>query len=323
MAVWRRIKDEGAGYVFSLSDSLAILDCRYSDLLEPVSSGELYIASDYSGQHKGATHEAYSFLVTTDKAVADWDFFRREFRERWLPDGRRISFKKLNEPVRWRSLIPFLKAAATIRGNLVTVLVDSRVGNFMGGTDEERRAVFSDCFLPTTRSGTIEKVLRIASLLAMVTAGFRREDQPSLWISDHDETLETFERRESLGRLASYLTFGLTRWLKPADMLFGTTESKDVPDWAEDLTAIPDVAAGTYCSLSSELPQFQGTEHWIRVLPGATQRDRRARVVGDWLSTMSGPLRHVLLRLDVGDNGEVRSSAQAFAGALIGRPENA
>jgi hypothetical protein len=312
---WRSIQDEGAGFLYSLSESLALVDWGYPKLLEPVTDGVMIIVSDYSGQHKIASHEAHSFLITTDRLLDRWQPVRLEFRNLWLPDGRRISYKQLSEPTRWRALIPFLNAASAIRGNVITFLVDRRIGTFMEGGTCALAKVFPDCFSPDTKPGTMEKMFRLASFVAMLTAGLREEKQRSLWISDHDETLETFDRREQLGRLGHYLTFGLTRWRSPADMEFGTTESPHAPQWAEDAASIPDLVAGTCCQLSRLLPAYCGTESWTRIVRSSAMKDRRARAIGDWMATTQGRLRHILLRLELTEEGFPRSSAQFFAGA--------
>lgn len=311
MPVWRRLQDEGAGFLWSLSESLAIVEWRNPSMLHSVSDGMMVVASDYSGQHKGASHEAYTFIVTTDRALENWLPLLLEFRRRWLPDGRRLSFKALREPMRWHALGPFLEIASAIRGNLIAFLVDHRVESFMAGGASALADVFPDCFV-TERPGTIEKMFRLASFLGMVTAGFRREQQRSLWISDHDETLATFERREQFGNLASYLTFGCARWLNPADMYFGTTESTLAPRWAEDLSSVCDLCAGAYCALSRLLPTNCGRERWVRRMPSSAAHDRRARAIGDWLATSRGNLRHVLLRLDIDSEGHPHASAQFF-----------
>src|SRR5260370_41745081 len=114
MGVWQPIVDKEIGYLFGLSDSIAVVEAKNPDLLASVTNGTMIVASDYSGQHKEATHEAYSFLVTTDEALNDWLPSLGAFRQRWLPDGRRISFKKLNEPLRQRALWPFLDTATTL-----------------------------------------------------------------------------------------------------------------------------------------------------------------------------------------------------------------
>ena len=125
----------------------------------------------------------------------------------------------------------------------------------------------------------------------MLTAGLQQENQRSWWISDHDETLDTFDRREQLGRFTCYLTLGLTHWHKPADMEFGTTESPNLPPAVEDVASIPDLIAGACCQLSAVLPTYCGTELWRRVVPSGAVKDRRARVVGNWMATTRGRLR--------------------------------
>ena len=102
MRVWQPIIEKQIGHLFDLSASIAIVEANNPGLLVSVKNGSMIVASDYSGQHKEATHEAYSFVVTTDEALNDWLPSLRAFRQQWLPDGRRISFKKLNEPLRQR-----------------------------------------------------------------------------------------------------------------------------------------------------------------------------------------------------------------------------
>jgi hypothetical protein len=313
MSVWNPVKDPQAGYLFSLSDSLDKVDNRHPDLLHPVSEGVMIVASDYSGQHKQASHEAYSFLIVTDQTLKEWLPLLEKFRKHWLPDNRRISFKKLNEPVRWRALPAFLQTVGNLSGNLITILVDRRVGSFMPGGPEQVIEVFPDCFAANANLGSVEKMFRLASFVALIISGLRREDQESNWISDHDEALDSDEKREGFARLATCLTFGLTRWRQPADHLFGTTESPFAPYWSEDLAAVADLAAGAYCQMSGYLPAFLGKEAWSVRLPSSGVENRRARAIGDWLATSHTALKHVLLRLEQVGDDDIRASAQFFA----------
>jgi hypothetical protein len=319
MPIWKRIEDESTGYIYNLSESLAILDYRHPDLLLPVSGGVMVIASDYSGQHKGASHEAYSFLVTTRQALDDWQPVCERFRSRWLPDGRRISFKQLREPVRRRSLPFFLDIAGAIPGNVITVLVNARIKSFMDNGPATIPEAFPDCFPIDTKRGTVEKMFRLATFLAMLTAGFRQEAQRSLWISDHDETLDTFNKREGFARLGYYLTFAASRWTKPANLEFGTTESTYAPIWAEDACAIPDLIAGACCRLSEKLPISFGREHWTSVVRSKDVQDQRAIIIGNWMTTNT-PLRQILLRMELDEDGSLHTSAQFFAGAVPSAP---
>ncbi|MGH6616672.1 hypothetical protein [Sphingomonas sp.] len=313
MTVWRAFDVPLAGYVNLFSEAIEVTEARVTDLFWPVDDGLQVITSDYSGQHREATHEVYSFLITTKSALERWLPLRKAFRDRWLPDGRRISFKQLREPMRRRAYPHFLDLAGSLPANLVTVMIDNRVGSFVEGGPQALASVLDDCFVPGASSGSIEKIYRLGLFVAMIQAGLRREDQPSLWISDHDETLDSFDKRERFGRLATYLTFGLTGRANSAEQSFMTTEAKDLPDWVEDLASIPDIAAGACASLSSKLPLFMRQKTWAVGIAYGDGIDWRAKTFGDWLSAPHGLLRHVLLRLAPDGKGDIRASVQKFA----------
>lgn len=104
--------------------------------------------------------------------------------------------------------------------------------------------------------------------------------------------------------------------MKPADLEFGTTKSPYAPVWAEDACAIPDLIAGARCRLSGKLATFYGREHWVSVVQTNDVRDGRAIIVGNWMAKANAPLRQVLLRLELDDNGSIRTYAQFFVGAV-------
>jgi len=313
LRVWNHITEEAAGYPFALSEAVVAAEENSPGILVPIDTGAMVVASDYSGQHKTATHEAYTFLVTSDQDLKEWLPTLHEFRTGWLPDGRSLSYKKLKERVRWKAFPHFLKTVGTLRANVITVMVSRGVGSFFGGTPDQLIAAMPDCFPNCTRHSTVEKMFRHATFMALITAALRREEQSMFWVSDHDETLDSHDRREGFAKLTSYLTHGLTRWQQPGDCWFGTTELEEAPHWAEDLTAIADIFAGCYCEMSGVLPAFFGIRKWL-VSTQASVADDRARALGDWLASRPPRLCHLLLRLELDSQGEVRASAQAVVG---------
>lgn len=312
MSVWRAFDVPDAGYVNAFSEAIAVTDAKLGDLFWPVDRDLQVIASDYSGQHRRATHEIYSFLVTTRSALEAWLPLRRAFRARWLPDGRRLSFKQLREPVRRRAYPHFLDLAGALQANLLTVMIDNRVGSFIAGGPRALADALDDCFVPGASGGSIEKIYRLAVLVAMVQAGLRDPRQPAMWISDHDETLDTHDKRERFARLATYLTLGLTCGAGTGELHFMTTLSPHLPVWGEDLAAIPDIAAGACANLSGVLPLFMERPTWTVCLAHDDTLDWRARTFAQWLSAPHGVLRHVLLRLAPDAVGQIRASAQRF-----------
>lgn len=318
MSVWRPIIATQVGFAAVISEAIVNAEKAHCDLLWPVDVGLQIVASDYSGQHRQAMHETYSFLVTTDGALAEWLPRWSEFRAEWLRDGRRLSFKQLREPVRRRAYPHFLDLAGSLRANLITIMVDNRVG-WLSGDPCELAAIWDDCFAPGATAAVIEKAYRLALFVCLIQAGLRREEQGSRWISDQDEVLDSFDKRERFAGLARYLTFGLTGWRAAAVQEFMTTGVAGAPAWLEDLAAIPDIAAGACAQLGDVLPLFLNRPTWTVPMTYGDAVDERARVFADWLSQAGGVLRHVLVRLAPDDAGVVRASAQGFMRRPLGR----
>jgi hypothetical protein len=312
MSAWRHFNVPESGFADAMSEAIARAGENCPNLLWAVDEGLQVVVSDYSGQHRAATHEAYSFLVTTWEALQSWLPQLEEFRAQWLPDGRRLSFKQLREPMRRRAYPHFLNLAALLKGNLITFMIDRRLETFVAGGPAALAEALDDCFPPGTPPGSVEKMYRVALFVAMIQAGLRKETQKSYWISDHDEALDSFDKREGFARLSTYLGFGLTGWRNAAAQIFMTTEGPDLPKWVEDLAAIPDVAAGACARLSHHLPTFLGKPTWTVGMSSDNVADWRAREFGRWLSSADGLLRYVLVRLGPNASGEIQASAQTF-----------
>jgi hypothetical protein len=93
---------------------------------------QLIMTSDYSGQHAGCDAEVYSFLIADAVYLWLWQEMRKNLRQKYLPDMRRMSYKALGDKQRQAALIPFLRIANCIPGLLLTIMVDKRIKQLFG-----------------------------------------------------------------------------------------------------------------------------------------------------------------------------------------------
>jgi len=310
MTVWSPIRRPITGFLDNLSDSISMVEASDPGVLAEVQDSPMWIASDYSGQHKGAAHEAYSFLITTSDSLRQWNRERSVFRARFLPDGRRLSFKNANEPVRANALRPFLRLANVLKGNLVTFMVDTRVQSLFKTEAKADASDLPEVFPAGTSCFVVENTLRVGAFASLLVAGLRAESQHATWISDQDQVLEHHERRERLGEFIRCTIWGMTGWNNPGMLEFGTT-ALDWPDRRlEDFVAIADLAAGAMCSLAPALAVPEAAGLSKALLPRETVADERTCAILDWAAEPTSALRKLLLRVTLDEHGRLRARAE-------------
>jgi len=162
----------------------------------PSLTGEtLLITSDYSGSDKQSRYEVYSFLITSPYEWHAWRELRTDVRHDYLRDGRRLSFKALNDRRRQAALPHFLQAASVLPGLCITFIVDKAMDEISNG--ELLLALFQDgrIFCQGVQMHlshrwsrrAFEKMARTTQLLALVISETIPNDQNIVWISDEDE----------------------------------------------------------------------------------------------------------------------------------------
>src|SRR3954467_5498220 len=87
----------------------------------------LLLGSDYAGFHRGARFEVISLIISNPQQLGIWNQRRELIRQTVLPDGRRMSYKNLNDRNKQKALSFFLDAANQIPGLLLTVAIDRRI----------------------------------------------------------------------------------------------------------------------------------------------------------------------------------------------------
>lgn len=282
----------------SLSDTLCRLEVKEKHALPDLHEGStLLVMSDYSGQHTTAKFESLSFLIADFEKCDVWEQKRHLWRQRNLPDGRRMAFKSLKDGFKERALEEFLEAADNIVGLSVTILVRKDIKTLFG-TDE--RINWQNPELAPYRhwpEHTFEKMLRVVHLLSFFTAGFSRPNQNVLWITDEDDIAANESRLRELTKIlgnvsSHYVTHNL------GHLRCGTTKSDDGSRQLEDLASIPDLVAGMLAEAVSE-QRSQGllASEGIITPPPKQLREKVSKLM-NWFATNRKPLKRLVFLIE-------------------------
>lgn len=258
-------------------------------------STSFFLFSDYGGSHKGARFEVFSFLATTPRGLSSWWNLRQRLREGDLGPERRMSYKRLNDNVRLRSLTNYLDAADQIEGVLVNFAVDKNVAHRLS-EEPGTETGFGRIGVWTPRA--FRKLTTIGHLTGLLVEGLRADGQDLLWITDEDDIAPNRAKHAEATRLlAHYVSYYCTGYL--GHFRFGTTASDPGDLQIEDLAAVPDLAAGFLNDILTELfshPQSQSVERLF--LPPGVHKHAKSGFVAEWLANTASPLTKINIVID-------------------------
>lgn len=205
-----------------------------SSLPDFSSAANILLASDYSGEHPGATYQVLSFLLADLSKCGHWNDERIKLREQFLSDKRRMSFKALRDNKRAQALPYFLMAADNIPGLCFSVAIDNSIKTLFDGVTplDLQNPEFEE--FRTWSKNALEKSFRVVHFLSFLIAGLLQEKQNILWFTDEDSIAANDSRLIQLTKLFSwistiYLTFDL------GNLRCGTTKSDDGSRMIEDV----------------------------------------------------------------------------------------
>jgi hypothetical protein len=147
----------------------------------------LAIYSDYGGNSRDSKFKTISLLFVDMERVHSWNLLREAVRMEYLPDGRRMEFKGLNDGCRRRALPWFLRAADQIHGLCVAIGIDKRIEGVM-----ITRSMVNELHRRVSLQGnwnfkSLESMFRVVHFVAMFLAVLSHPGQNVYWISDEDE----------------------------------------------------------------------------------------------------------------------------------------
>jgi len=270
----------------------------------------IFAASDYSGQHKNASYEAYSFVLTTRKRWQSWERHRLQIRSRFLL-RRRISFKSLEDKRRWEVLPVFMAAAALLDGITFTILVNKKLGSLFSPTGKLDLNHPDLARLPNWKASGIERMLRVTHMMALFIAGLSNEGQSLIWITDEDDIAANEDRLREVTTIFSEVSSSLLEH-NLRHFRFGTTASDNGTMQLEDLAAIADLSAGALVDVLTDLESDSKITTPHLFLPIGHNVSRKSRAVMTWFTSYGMPMRHVIIALDPGAMGEINLRRMVF-----------
>jgi hypothetical protein len=267
----------------------------------PFGRENLMIASDYGGEHKTASHLVYAFLVA-DTSPSDWPRAIRRLRTSVLVDGRRMSFKRLNDPARRGALIPFLEAADTLTGHLIVVAVDKRIKWLVTRKGDSIRWENALNLKAKWTDHGFENMGRKAYMIALFLSLWSRPMMNVDWITDQDQAVANADRLDDTHKFAATMS----SLLLPHSMgEFGMNSTEiDEPDRAlEDFCALPDLAAGMTSDICSALARKGGWSKINRLELDADAVSEKAAMICDWFWDSKFRLRKTMIQMDAVPTG--------------------
>ncbi len=265
----------------------------------PIFSGAIvYIVSDYGGSHEKSKYQTISVLFVDVENSRNWEIQRRQIRQRYLGDGRRLSFKGLNDKKKQKALIPFLKAADSIRGVSVTLIISKAIDNLYILKKDVEVACESFGLESKWKFDSLETAIRVAHLISILIAGLSKENQDVYWISDEDELFANTQKAQDLQKIIGKLS-GISVNHKLGDLGMGTTVIDEGDRFEEDLTAIPDLIAGTMSEIATKLAQTTGGRIPSNLaVPFWGEFSKKTEIISSWMWNNSQGFPKIVIVLE-------------------------
>lgn len=300
----------------ALGDSVTSFAAKHNEPLPDLRpAGTIVGAVDHGGQHSAARFRSTSILLADLTRCGPWDSQRAAVRQRWLADGRRMSYKRLGDRVRQTALPWFLAAANSIPGLLFTVLIDKRISSIFQDPLKPKKPEFAGV---TWSRPVFERMLLTAHFLSFWLTGLSSPGQDMLLVVDEDAFVanEAMHRAfcEVFARVSShYLTHDL------GSLKVATAKSDTGRRDLEDLLSIPDLAAGALSDTLSRDTRLERLGDGIFLPPSITASKKTGQIM-NWHADSTQALKRIVLAVFRDENAGAgfRTAFLVFHGLLDG-----
>jgi len=264
---------------------------------------KIAVMSDFSGEHKGARFNTYSFLIMAYNKVGPFETKIRELREKYgiLKPYSEFRFKDLTYGPRSRALPAFLHLIDNfIHGAVVTIAIDKHIGTVFGKSKKEAHASIEKQLrimkLGQWNGATAEKMLRICHVIAVFTALTTHDKQRLLWYCD-DDAINADTRDRRFEHMQNIFVRVLGMYCANNFEIVGFGKSFAHKSHLDDLLSIPDLAAGVVQDL------LQAHATGIDSVPGSQEKEHLIR----WIATQGRFLSKITIQISELPDGELGS----------------
>jgi hypothetical protein len=260
----------------------------------PFGGSHLLFGSDYSGDHGSSRFRVYGFVIADADASPEWPARCREVRRSFLVDGRRMSFKNLNDRHRRLALVPFLEAAEFLDGHVVAVAVTKDLERLSTGTNT--LALWQNLHGLHARwdARWFEQMVRVAHLFSLFLAAWSSPGMNVSWITDNDSIVANDGRLDDMYQLAARLS-GLYVPHRLGEFMMNTVAVGAEDRSFEHFVAIPDLAAGMLAEvLSGTTTDGPSHKHRLRT----KELSEKSEIIADWFWYRGGSLKKTRILID-------------------------
>ena len=293
IGLWKYMNREDLGPLSVLNNGIRNLESNHYNIVPDFRNcPTISIASDYSGTHSAAEFEVLSFLFYDKQSLREWNKARLLLRQEYHIGDREIAYKKLNDIIKRRALLPFLNIANNISGLSVNIAIHKKVAS-----------LFAQKLLSPSELGwekynywdslAFEKMCRAVNLIGFFLAGITHSAQHILWITDEDDIVanETY-KADTTEMFYSALQHYSKGYL--GSFSCETTALDDSSMELRDLAAIPDLVAGASCEILSQLHITKSIPNDEQLVPLPDSIPDKSNEIINWYADYSHPLKRLL-----------------------------
>lgn len=268
----------------------------------PLAGPHLMIGSDYSGAQRQSNYLVYTFLVAGEQESPLWPSLRRHFRTKYLKDGRRMSFKRLGDALRWRALEPFLNIADTLAGLCCAVIVHKGIRELSRGTAALRAWEQKSRLSGKWHARSFERMARTVHFFCLLIAAASRCGQDITWITNEDDIVANDDRLTDVIEFAATMS-DLYVEHQLGVLAINSTQTDSGDRAFEDYVAIPDLVSGALAEVVTAWSSKSDKRHTREVILWPDAVSDKANLITSWFERRGENLRRCAILVDQAADG--------------------